>query len=265
MYTLASSDVHSRTAKNKKLNPIATLKKGDPMKNLDKVVHDLDKKIDKKMTPIWRFMQKYFVIFSASFLTILMVIFVFRVFSDRTQILTTVIRDDLASIVEILAQIDKECNILDIREAGAVIDFLTVEKFAGSVVGPLNLAHPQHWKGPYLSQNPTIQQKFYEIVRARDGYFIVPGQGASLPNALVMGKDIVIDSNVAVEPMLKEGGSLYYKNQAFAAKLNFRIGDWDTARLDQQTAAEVGKVLQEFNEALPYAQRSGLEEEIKAC
>lgn len=235
------------------------------MKNLDKIVHNFDTQVDKKMTPIWQFMQKYFVIFSASFLAILMLIFVFRVFSDRTQILTAVIREDLAMIESILSQIDKECNILDIRRHSAMIDFLTVEKFTGSVVGPLNLARPQNWKGPFLSQNPAIQQKFYEIIQAKDGYFVVPGEGAELPNGLVMGQDVVIDGDTLVEPMLQVGGPLWYKDQACAARLTFKVGDWDPRRIDKESVKEVGKVLKEFNEALPYAQRSGLHEEIKAC
>lgn len=238
------------------------------MKNLDKIVHDFDVQVDKKMTPVWVFMQKYFVIFSASFLTILMSVFLIRVLTDRTQILTTVIQDDLANIEKILGQIDKDCNILDIRSSSAVIDFLTVEKFSGSTVGPLNLAHPHKWKGAFLSQNPTIQQKFYEIVHAKDGYFVIPGQGVKLPNELVMGKDVIINNETLVGPMLQKGGQLYYKGQACAAKIIFKIGDWDTSRPNNATIKEVDEVLREFNEALPFAQRldgPDLDKDVKAC
>lgn len=242
------------------------------MKNLDKIVHDFDVKVEKKMTPVWAFMQKYFVIFSATFLTVLMAIFLVRVFTDRTQVLTTVIQEDLANIEKILAQIDKECNILDIRSTAAVIDFFTVEKFSGSTVGPLNLAHPDKWKGPFLSQNPTIQQKFYEIVQAKDGYFVVPGQGVTLPNDLVMGKDVVIKNDTLVGPMLQRGGKLYHKGQACAVKIMFKIGDWDAVIPNKATIKNVDEVLREFNEALPFAQltdqksnESKLHEDVKTC
>lgn len=244
-----------------------TLQKGVSMKKMDEIIHDIDVKIDKKMTPVWGFMQKYFVIFSGTFLGLLMLIFLLRVLSDRTYVLTAVIGEDLVNIERIFNQIDKECNILDIRKTGAQIDFLNVEKFSGSTIGPINLAHPKNWKGPYLIQNPAIQQKFYEIVLAHDGYFIVPGQGVELPNGLVMGKDIVITKDTAVTPMLLPDGSLHFKGQACAAKLDFKVGDWDSGVSKipaKPNINELDSTLKEFNDALSYAQLSS-HEDVQTC
>lgn len=152
-----------------------------------------------------------------------------------------------------MSQIDQECNILSIRPGRAAIDFLTVEKFAGSTVGCFNLAYPKKWKGPYLQQNPSIQGKPYDIVRVMEGFYVLPGAGVKLPNGLVMGKDVVIRPDSRVSAMLQPGGQLNYKDQALGFRIKFKIGDWDTPRLDKGTIDKINEFLKEFNEALPYA------------
>ncbi len=50
---------------------------------------------------------------------------------------------DLAQLDDIFKRIHETCNIMSIDESKNSINFLTVEKFVGSEVGPLNLAHPE--------------------------------------------------------------------------------------------------------------------------
>src|SRR3990172_12711866 len=149
--------------------------KGSCMKKLDIAMNRVDHYIEHRFAPLWRFLQKYFVVFSATLLSLLLVVFFFRIFRSRTEVLGAVIIDDLAHIERVLNQVDKECNILSIRTERAVLDFFTVVKFAGSTVGCLNLAHPKKWKGPYLQQNPSVQGKLYEVVGTKEGYFVIPG------------------------------------------------------------------------------------------
>ncbi len=224
------------------------------MKKLDTAMDRVDQYIERHLAPVWRFVQKYFGVFSATLLSLLLVIFFFRIFRSRTEILGSVISDDLAHIERVLNQVDKECNILSIRTERAVLDFFTVVKFAGSTVGCLNLAHPKKWKGPYMKQNPSVQGKLYEVVGTKEGYFVIPGYGVKLPNGLVMGKDIAIRYDTQLADMLKPGGMLSYDGKPLGLQLRFKIGDWDTGKVDENTIDRINAVLQEFNEALPYAQ-----------
>jgi len=44
------------------------------------------------------------------------------------------------------------------------------------MVGPMNLAYPENWQGPYMVQHPTYGGIDYQIVRTDAGYFIAPYQ-----------------------------------------------------------------------------------------
>ena len=122
---------------------------GGKMKRMDRVIHDFDERVDHAVQPVWRRLQRYFVLFSTSLLLMLMALFFFKVFDSRSSVMTAAICNDLVVIEKALSNIDKTCNIMSIRPEGGVIDFLTVEKFTGSSIGMLNLAHPRRWKGPY--------------------------------------------------------------------------------------------------------------------
>jgi hypothetical protein len=231
------------------------------MKKIDKFLDSVDESIEKKISPVWLVIQKYFVFFSTSLLVLLLMIFFLKIYQDTSGVRSAVISEDLDRLEQILNRIDKECNILSIRTQGADLNFFTVEKFAGSNVGCLNLAYPKNWRGPYLRQDPTIDGRFYEIVRANDGYFIVPGQGVKLPNDMIMGKDIVINNHTRVYDLLKPGGKLNFKGQALATQLKFKIGDWDYKKPKAMpiktidTFEGTGATIKEFSEALPYTQR----------
>ena len=224
------------------------------MKKLDAAMDRVDHYIERHVAPAGRFIQKYFIVFSVTLLTLFLTIFVFRIFRSRTEVLGTVIVDDLAHIERVLNQLDKDCNILSIRTERAVLDFFTVERFAGSTVGCLNLAHPKKWKGPYMKQNPSVQGKLYEVVGTKEGYFVIPGYGVKLPNGLVMGKDVAIRYDTPLAAMLKPGGMLSYEGKPLGIQLKFKIGDWDTGKVSEETIDRINATLKEFNEALPFAQ-----------
>jgi hypothetical protein len=134
----------------------------------------------------------------------------------------TIIAQDIQELADIFERIDKTAGILSFDYQKNNINFLNIKKdgFVGSEVGPLNLVHPEKWEGPYVQDNPTVQGKEYQVVRTKTGYFIVPGEGVTLPNQKVMGKDIIIDESTAVMPMMHEEGLLRYRGKALAAPIH---------------------------------------------
>jgi hypothetical protein len=109
--------------------------------------------------------------------------------------------------------------IIDFDNQKNSINFLNVAKFTGSEVGPMNLAHPEKWEGPYLQDNPTMQHIAYQVVSTKKGYFITPGEGVKLPNNKIVGKDIVLDKKANIEAMMIDADALMYKDRSLAAAL----------------------------------------------
>ncbi len=227
---------------------------GGRMKKFDKVFHEFDERVDHAVLPVWRRLQKYFVLFSSSLLLMLMLLFFFKVFNSRSSVVTAAIRNDLAIIEKALAQIDKACNIMSIRPEGGIIDFLTVEKFTGSTIGVLNLAHPRRWKGPYAKINPTIQGHHYELVNTKEGYFILPGRGVRLPNKLEMGKDILVSKDSALTLMLQPGGRLNFQGHPLALRLGFSLIGGDS-QTEKDIMGKINDIITEFNHSMPFALR----------
>lgn len=197
--------------------------------------------------------KKLFPYFSAAFIAFAIAFTFYKTVRNGADEKVDFIAQDISNIYSVLKIIDDECNILSIKADVNTIDFFTVKSFAGSEVGSLNLAHPDQWRGPYMDNNPSIRGKSYEIVRARTGYYIVPGRGVKLPNGFTIGTDLIIDRNSDVDMMLEEGGDLHYKGVGLAKKLDFEIGDWDFApKKSQQKMKKIGASLKEFNAAMPY-------------
>jgi hypothetical protein len=95
---------------------------------------------------------------------------------------------------------------------------LNVKEFSGAEVGPMNLAYPERWEGPYLEDNPTMQEKEYLIVRTKRGYFITPGEGVILPNGKDVGKDkIVLNEDTNIRILMTDSQALMFKDRVFAA------------------------------------------------
>jgi hypothetical protein len=199
------------------------------------------------------FLKKYFIVFSSIFLIIIFTISIIFLFLNKKYYVTKIINDDLEILHEKLARIDEDCNIINITQNPLVLDFFTVRNFQGSVIGGINLAHPKNWKGPYLSQNPTLQGKYYEIIQAKDGLFIIPGKGVKLTNNQIVGKDIMISPSSAIGNMISPQGKLFYKEKPMAKKITFTIGNWSSGPLKKETIHKINKALKEFNNAMSFA------------
>ncbi|MBD3231276.1 hypothetical protein GF322_01305 [Candidatus Dependentiae bacterium] len=222
------------------------------MKKIDDIIINFDRKVDQKIKPVAGAFQKYFPIFSISLFALLILLFVVKIFHNKPYFAAAIITTDIKKIVNALNNIDDDCSILKIKDKNNFIDFLNITKFTGSEVGPLNLAYPKNWRGPYLYDNPTMQGKLYRIVRTKEGIFIVPGDFVKLPNGLHVGKDFKIDYNSSILKMIDKGGALNYKGRPLAAKLKFKIGDWQKPKIKKEEIAEINSVLEEFNAAMPF-------------
>jgi hypothetical protein len=203
---------------------------------------------------VTNFFKRYFPVISSTLFGALILLFVLRMVYTKPNYIATVISDDVTIIAAAFEKIDQDCSILSFEHERNFVDFFNVKSFAGSRVGPINLAYPNNWKGPYLESNPTMQEKFYEVVLSKGGLVVVPGEGVKLPNGKVVGKDIKITPKTDLEPMIKEGGSLCYGGKRLASPLNFLIGDWEQPREEKlKRMKELGDMLKRFNEAMPFA------------
>lgn len=217
------------------------------MKNLNGIIKDLDKRTDNVDKKTKKTFRKIFPFLSITLLIFLILFFFVRIYKNKPYFITSVISKDIGRIVDSLNRIDQKCNILSIEHERNYVDFLTVTKFVGSEVGCLNLAFPDKWQGPYAQDNPTMRGKLYEIVKTKEGIFVVPGFGVMLPNRLEVGKDFEITFDSSIREMLQEGGPLNYKGQALAAELKFKIGDWGDEELVKKSIVSLNDDIKELN------------------
>jgi hypothetical protein len=129
------------------------------------------------------------------------------------------IAQEVVQLRDIFHRIHKTCVIIDFDEQRNHVNFLNVEKFSGSEVGPMNLVHPEKWEGPYLKDNPTLYHITYQVVSTKKGYFVTPGDGVTLPNKKVIGKDIILDQKADIDAMMLNPDELLYKDRPLAARL----------------------------------------------
>jgi hypothetical protein len=195
--------------------------------------------------------KRYFPIFSATVLGLMVVFFFLRVLHKKPYFVAGVIAQDLKRIVLALEEIDRHCVILSFAHTKNHIDFLQVEKFRSSEIGSLNLAYPKNWKGPYLDDVPEFQGNPYQIVQAKDGIFVLPADDTKLPNGVIIDKDFKIAEDLAMSGMLKVNGKLNYKGVPLAAKIILKVGDIKR-RISLEKMEKINKDLQEFNEAMPF-------------
>lgn len=127
--------------------------------------------------------------------------------------------EDLVQIHAILTQIHQTCQIIGFEGQKNTINFLTIKEFVGSEVGPMNLAAPEHWQGPYVQTNPETQGTHYQIVKSKKRYFITPGDQVRLPNGAVIGKDIVFDEAVDIPALIESEQGLQFKGKPLAIEL----------------------------------------------
>lgn len=139
----------------------------------------------------------------------------------KNDYLAQVISDDLQKLTAVFAKINKDCGIAEIDHIKISINFLNTISFVGSDVGCLSLIHPEKWQGPYLKENPTINGIEYQLIRVKDGYFIIPGDGVRLPNGNIIGKDIIITKNTEIIPLIEEKKTFCYKQWCTVGHLDF--------------------------------------------
>jgi len=161
--------------------------------------------------------KRYFPYIASSFFLLLFGISFFTFYYRDKQVMANVMVSDIAKLASLFTTIDKQCTILSFDYEKNHINFLNVGTFSSSEVGSMNLAHPEHWQGPYVDDNPTMQGKEYEVVRTFKGYYIVPGTGVKLPNGKVIGTDLILNEKSDIERLIQD--DLSYNGQALAAPL----------------------------------------------
>ena len=139
-----------------------------------------------------------------------------------SEIVGDIIDSDVKKLVVIFEQINNTCIISSFDYQKNPINFLNVERFTGSEVGPMNLVHPDKWEGPYVKDNLTVQSIEYQVVRTKFGYFITPGEGVVLPNGKIIGKDIILDESADILKMAGDENYLRYNNEPLAAQLSLK-------------------------------------------
>jgi len=171
---------------------------------------------------------------------VLVGISLYKMFYDIKIVSDVIIAKEVKELVDIFKRIDKKCKIIGFDYQKNPINFLNVEKFTGSEVGPMNLAYPKNWEGPYLLDNPTVQGKEYQVVNTKKGYFITPGDGIKLGNGKVVGKDIKLDKNADIRKMMVDEKALSFKGQALAAPLSVGVSDFKKVILDNIIKTDEG-------------------------
>jgi hypothetical protein len=131
----------------------------------------------------------------------------------------TMMATEVIKLRDIFHRIHKTCEIIDFDAQKNPINFLNVEKFNGSEVGPMNLVYPEKWQGPYVKDNPTMYHIAYQVVSTKRGYYVTPGDGVKLPNNKIVGKDIILDQKANIDEMMLNDQELMYKNKPLAAYL----------------------------------------------
>jgi hypothetical protein len=130
--------------------------------------------------------------------------------------------EDVEQIGTALENIDATCEIVAIVRDRTLIDFLQVQAFAGNQIGPLQLRHPEKWHGPYLDHNPLIQDIPYELIKTREGFYVVPGRGVRLDNGKIIGKDITFTSETDIGMYLNETWGLESPDGLLVRKVSFK-------------------------------------------
>jgi hypothetical protein len=132
---------------------------------------------------------------------------------------TVIMTSHLVQLASIFKDINATAGITDFEHQRNYIDFLNVKKFKGSTLGSMNLTNPDRWRGPYVTKNPTLQEKYYEIVLTDQGYFIAPGYGVVLANGKIVGKDIDIASLTHANSLNNDKNQAHIDGVPFAIKI----------------------------------------------
>ena len=145
---------------------------------------------------------------------------IYKLYRTSTRSSDVIITEQVQKLKTIFDQIHKDCGIIDFEHEKNHIDFLTVKSFVGSEVGPMNLLYPRQWKGPYVQDNPTIQEEMYVILHNKSGYYIVPGDGVKLLNGKVVGTDVVLDYQTDMKQAMLQEDALKSESGVLAVKID---------------------------------------------
>lgn len=141
-------------------------------------------------------------------------------FYDKRQLSGVIMAADVAKLQKIFEDIHQSCRIISFDYKKNPINFLNVKAFTSSEVGPMNLADPKGWQGPYILDNPEMQGIAYQVIRTKQGHFIIPGDGVVLPDGKKLGSDLLIDENTDIAALTLDKKPLNYQGKALAAPLN---------------------------------------------
>jgi hypothetical protein len=153
-----------------------------------------------------------FPLFSATVLVGLVSVSVIVFFKQAQEETDLIIAEHIKQLSTIFSRIDATCGIQGFDHQRNSINFLNVISFSGSEVGSMNLIDPKQWEGPYVEDNLMVQNKCYEVIRTKKGYFIVPGEDVILSNGKVIGKDISIDYHSDIPTFIDTKGHLRSEN-----------------------------------------------------
>jgi len=146
----------------------------------------------------------------------------FRFYQSARAVSQKVIASNVEQIGQALENIDATCEIVAILRDRALIDFLQVQAFAGNQIGPLQLRRPDKWQGPYIDHNLLMQNIPYELVKTREGFYVVPGNGVRLDNGKVIGHDIVFDAETDIGAYINEVWGLEVHGDLLVRKVTFK-------------------------------------------
>ena len=167
------------------------------------------------------FNQSYLIpFFSGLLLAVLFIITITRFVLQARIATDRVIAEHIEILAPIFKKIDETCKIIGFEHESNYIDFLTVKSFVSSDVGSMHLIYPDAWEGPYLQENLTVQGKIYQIVKAKQGYYIVPGDGVELANGKIIGKTLRFNKNTDMDTLIRQ--NLLYMGKPLAAPIEFK-------------------------------------------
>jgi hypothetical protein len=115
-----------------------------------------------------------------------------------------IIVEHIDKLKNIFTSINDSAKITGFDKEKNSIDFLNTGTFSGSHVGSMHLQHPEKWQGPYITEELKVQNRPYQIVSTKDGYYIIPGEGVRLHNDKVIGTDIIITRHTDMNQLMED-------------------------------------------------------------
>jgi hypothetical protein len=158
-------------------------------------------------------------VLSSSLLAFGFVFSIYFIWFHRKSFSDEIIYENIKKLSVIFDDIRTTAGIQSFDHQKNEINFLNVASFKGSEVGTMNLDYPKRWNGPYLTDNPESQGRYFLVVNTKNGYFITPGEGVKLANGKTVGKEISLDRDSDIELMMYDKEYLLSDFGPLAVKL----------------------------------------------